>query len=67
MNRESLPGLWQASLSWLRPRSAIPQTYEAWRISPKRARCAKDEIRRSALHCQGLFAYRGTIGSNQYV
>lgn len=28
----------QASLLWLCPTSTIPQTYEAWRISPKGAR-----------------------------
>lgn len=35
MNR---PNRCQVSLLWLLPRSTIPQTYEAWQISPKGAR-----------------------------
>jgi hypothetical protein len=50
------PNRCQASLLWLGPRSAIPQPCEALCISPKRARRAKGEIRRNALHYLGLFA-----------
>lgn len=59
MNR---PNRCQASLLWLRPGSAIPQMCEAPWISPKGVRCAKDDIRRNALHHQGLFAYRTNLG-----
>lgn len=59
MNR---PNRCQASLLWLRLRNTIPQTYEAPWISPKGVRCAKDPIRRNALHSQGLFAYRTNSG-----
>jgi hypothetical protein len=55
MNR---PDRCQASLLWLRQRSTIPQTCEHRGYPPKGLGVQKADIRRSALHCQGLFAYR---------